>query len=118
MLLLSRCFFDPGRLETLADGEGSSLECTQAFLPGDDDACDNSEPDLGKDEPKPVDALIEHRVDDRQSTVEQSGPEQRSDQSSQEDGVPRNQRQQGAVKDTDQERSAQVNDGSNDESAQ
>ena len=39
---------------------------------------DNAEADLRNDEPEPVDALVEQRIDDAQHAVDQTGPQNRA----------------------------------------
>ena len=48
------------------------------LLTGDDDAGNDAESQLREDKPEPVNALVEHRIDDVKNAVKQTRPQNRA----------------------------------------
>ena len=72
-------------------------------LPGNDNAGSQPKSHLGEHKPDPVNALVEYRIHDSENAVNQSSPEDRRDETSEQNRLPRKHRQHGAVEQTDQQ---------------
>ncbi len=90
----------------MASGRFSAVHTL--FLAGDHQTGHDAERDLRRREPPPVDALVQQRIHERNHVVEQAGPEQRRDDSAQNDRPAGQHRQHRAVEKSDKQRRGQV----------
>src|SRR5271156_925096 len=99
-LPLGPCF---STFDARAHREGNELFDGDALLAGDDEASNNAEAKLRSDEPPPIDALAEERIDEIQHAMKQAGPKNGSNESAQENWVARDHRQHGAIEKADED---------------
>ena len=104
-------------MEACTDGERQSAELrgTDPLVKVDDVAADEAEGDLRENEVEPVDPLVEDGADNAEGGVEDPGKKQRRNETGCEDGVTREHRKHGSVKETDQERGEAVDEGGGDD---
>src|SRR5258708_16158897 len=71
-----------GRFHASANSKGEVLPRAHALLPGNHEAGNDAESDLRKDKPGPVDALVEHWINDSKNAVNQTSPQDGRDEAS------------------------------------
>ena len=104
-----------GSFDASTDGEGDELFDRDAMLTSDDETSNDTESELGSDEPDPVDAFTEERIDEIKHTAQETGPENRSNNTAKKNGAARNHGEHGPIKETDENRSNEMDQGSNEE---
>jgi len=102
-----------GGFDAGADGEGDELCDGDAALTSNDETGNNAESELGSDEPDPVDAFTEKRIDEIEHTVQETGPKNGSNNTAEKNGVTRDHGEHGAIKKADENGSDEMDGGSN-----
>jgi hypothetical protein len=86
------------------------------MVPRNHDAGNDAESDLRNEEPEPVDPLIENGIEYIEDAVDQAGPQNGSNDTSQQNGTARKHRKRRAIEKPDEYRTDQVENGSDDQS--
>jgi hypothetical protein len=102
-----------GGFDAGADGEGDELCDGDTALTNNDETGNNTESELGSDEPDPIYAFTEERIDEIEHTVQETGPKNGSNNTAEKNGVARDHGEHGAVKKADKNGCDEMDGGSN-----
>ena len=93
---------DPWGLDPCQDCERHVLAGSHAFLPHHHEACHDAKANLRGHEPCPVDTLVQQRVDDPETRIQQPRPHEGSEEAAQQNRPAREHRQHDTVKKANQ----------------